>query len=66
MGKEMDLNQIATFKQLSMIFKALRQINERLGHFQNGQPVDGGASSPGASEKYFGNLVSQLDRTSSS
>jgi hypothetical protein len=73
MSKEMDLHQIANFKQHSTIIKALLQINERLYRLNNGQPVARGASlqavenaavTPGTSEKSFVNLVSRPDRTS--
>jgi hypothetical protein len=64
MGKEMDLHQIAIFKQQSTIFKALRRIDERLERLNNDQAVENPAPTPGASEKNFGNLVSQPDRPS--
>ena len=73
MGKEMDLHQIAIFKQQSSIFKALRRIDERLERLNNDQTISRGASlqasenpalTPGTSEKNFGNLVSQPDRPS--
>ena len=59
MGKEMDLHQIAILKQHSTIFKALRQINERLDHrFNDGQEVARGLDAVKNVAPVFGNLVS--------
>jgi hypothetical protein len=61
MDKEMDLHQVAILKQHSTIFKALRQINERLDRFTNGQPDARGTSLEAVKNAapVFGNLVSQ-------
>lgn len=65
MGKEMDLHQIAILKQHSTIFKALRQINERLDdRFNDGQEVARGLEAVKNAAPAFGNLVSQPDRAS--
>jgi hypothetical protein len=66
MGKEMDLHQIANFKQHSTIIRALLQIQERLDRFGNDQPDARGASleSVKNAAPAFGNLVSQPDRPS--
>ena len=59
MGKEMDLHQIAILKQQSTIFKALRQINERLDdRFNDGQEVARGLDAVKNAAPVFGNLVS--------